>query len=84
MKHFDKLQLYEKLMFVGKYGRFICSCRYGEYNVSLYQLYNSLIEQYYNTNTGVFESVRIASTNDFLKYVDGVSIEELLDPGKLK
>jgi hypothetical protein len=78
MKDFQKLPLYEKLIYIGKQGRFIYCCEYGDYNVSLYEVDHSMIEQYYNRHTGVFESVRIASTNDLLKYVDQISIEQLL------
>ena len=77
IRDFNTLTLTEKHLILRKEGQFVDSCQYESYYVALYKVDSMLVELYYNVDTGSFDSISVATTDDLWKYVDKISLNEL-------
>lgn len=78
MKGFDKLDLDSKSIMLHYNGQMLASVNYYNYRVTLYAVRNSLIEEYYDTETKEISRISTAHTHDLKKYLEKIDLTDLL------
>jgi hypothetical protein len=77
MKGFDKLDIDSKSIFLHFNGLKLASVIYFNYRATLYQINDSLVEEYYDTESKEISRICSAENADLRKYLDKIDISDL-------
>jgi hypothetical protein len=78
MKGFDKLDIDSKSLILHYNGQIIASVRYYNYRTTLYLYNDTLVEEYYDTETKEVSRICTAAPIDLKKYLDQIDISDLM------
>jgi hypothetical protein len=78
MKGFEKLDIDSKSIMLQYKGQKLTSVPYFNYRVTLFAFDNSLIEEYYDTETKEISRIVSATQQDLKKYLERIDISDLI------